>query len=70
MVIFEDFEDVKTNVQEYSFTAYQKRSFRGTLTNGKLTGISALHAKHFFRKINISFIVDFYLGKYSFKLYR
>ena len=37
---FKDVEDIKRNI-----TFYQKRSFRGALINGQLTGINVLNTK-------------------------
>ena len=43
---------------------YQKRYFRGALTNGKLTGISVLNVDGIVpMKIDFSFIIYFRLGK-------
>ena len=44
-------------------------SLRGAPTIGKFTGISVLNAKGaILNKINVSYIVSFCLGKYSFSL--
>ena len=49
-----------------TFAPYQKRSFNGAPTHGKLTGIIVLNArKTILKKINVSFIVHFCLSKYS-----
>ena len=49
--------------------SYQKRNFRGASTNEKHAGISVLIAKEtILRKINGSFCVHFFHGKYSFIL--
>ena len=49
-----------------SFTLYQKRSFRGVSTNGKLAVLNSKGT--ILKKSNVSFIVRFFLGKYSFNL--
>ena len=44
----EDVEYIKRNIRvqlHTIFIQYQKRNFRGTLTNRKLVGISVLNAK-------------------------
>ena len=47
----------------------QKKYFRGALINRKLTGKSILKIKvTILKKINISFIANFCLGKHSFSL--
>ena len=48
--------------------SYQKRNFRGALTNGKLIGVSVMNIKTILKKSNVSFAVPFYLGIYSFCL--
>ena len=52
---------------KHNFTPYQKCIFRGASTNGKLSGIRVLNAKKgtILKKINVSFIVHFWFGKYS-----
>ena len=55
-------EDIKI------FTSYQKRSFRGALTNGKLNGICAFSAMGNIWKKLIFIHWHFCLGKYSFSL--
>ena len=62
------FEDIQS-IKRISFTPLQKRSFRGALTNEKLTGISVMNAKGTtFNKINVSSIGYLCLGKNSFHL--
>ena len=51
------------------FHYISKEKFRGALTNENLTGISVLNTKEtILKKINISFIVHFCLGKHDFRL--
>ena len=52
-------------IQWHKFTPYQKRNFRGALTNGKLTGISVFNSRRDYFKENISFFVRLYFGKQS-----
>ena len=56
-------------IQWCSFILYQKRNFKGALTNEKFTGISVWIAqKVILKKINISLTLYICLGKYSFRL--
>ena len=63
------FEDTKIINMNENFTGYQKRNCRGALINEKFTGISILNDKGtILKKMNVSFIVSFCLGKYNFNL--
>ena len=65
---FEDIDYIKRNTKV--LLHIRKEYFRGDLTNGKHTGINVLKAKRtILKKINVSFIVHFYLGKYSFSFH-
>ena len=56
-------------LKDNSFICDQLRSFWGASIKAKLCGISVLNAKGtLFKKINVLFIVNFSLGKYSFSL--
>ena len=56
-------DDIKNKYDNF------KREIPGVLTSGELTGISMLNAKETIeKKMNVSFIVGFCLGKYSFSL--
>ena len=53
--------DIKSN----NFKPYERRRFRGALTYRKLSGISVMNAMGtILKKVNVSFIVNFCLGKY------
>ena len=63
-VIFEDMKGIQR-----SFVPYQKKGYRGASINWKPTGISVLNSKEIiWKKIKISFVLYFYLGKYSLSL--
>ena len=59
-------ERIKRNIKR----TYQKKILRCVLTCRKLTGVSIFCTKgSILKKISVSFIVRFCLGKYSFSLY-
>ena len=58
-----DAEEIKRNT---NFTPDQMRNFISALTNRKLVGMGIEFQKDCFKENNISFIVYFCLGKYSF----
>ena len=61
-------EDIE-KLRQGSLALYQKMSFGGVSDSGKLAGISVVTAKvKILKKINISFIVHFFLGKCSFSI--
>ena len=47
-------------------TSYQKQSFRGTLNNGKLTGISIMYTKRTILKLTLNLLFIAVYGKYNF----
>ena len=61
MVSFEDVKRIKRDMM-VQLTPYQKRSFRGALTNEKLTGISVLNVKGGYFKENYHFIPSSFLS--------
>ena len=68
-VRFKDVEDIYGNMMT-QLQIILKRTFRGTLSKDKLTGISVLNAKEtILKKINISSMVNFYFGKYIFMIF-
>ena len=67
-VIFDDVQDIK-KILLHNFTLYEKRCFRGALSNKKLAGISLLNAKEtILKKKNVSLTIHSCLGKYSYNL--
>ena len=58
MVRSEEMKQIK-KIQQSHFTVYKKKSFKGALTYGKLTGISVFNAKQsMFMKKAIELLIE------------